>query len=450
MTTDVRDHRITARDGAAAASCSLAVENFVQRKSDVVPHLLNAMEADPECGFATTVFGLLMHGARNVTLRPQIADALTKSTALRPSMTKREQLYVDALALFTEGKLYGGIECFEQILVDHPTDALALALCQGELFWLGDMPRSLHVSNSVDNTWSESVPGYADYLAIRAFDLEEDCQYVAAETVGKKSVALRSTNIWGAHAVAHVLYMQARHQDGIDWLEPLQNEWGNCNQLMFHVWWHQCLFHLERGEHEAVVEYSDQWVRNRDHPLMQLVPDLYIDIQNGASMLWRLEHAGVDVGDRWEEMADLVLTRVDDMSNPFTSAHFAVVLAAVGNYGACDQLLQTMQSLTADITLPLNGRYQNSAVPAARAAIAHRRGSYEQVVDILMPVRHAISDMGGSHAQQDLFYQILVDATLKTGNVQLAQQLMSEIEKIGFAEPVRRAGYQVVASVTMQ
>lgn len=447
MATDVREHRITATDGVAAALCSLAVENFVQRKSDVVPHLLNAIDADPGCGFATTVFGLLMHGARNANLRPQIAEAAVKSNALRSTMSEREQLYVLALSRFADGKLYSGVECFEQILAKHPTDALALALCQGELFWLGDMPRSLRVSNSVDHAWSESIPGYADYLAIRAFDLEEACQYSAAEKAGKQSVAMRSSNIWGAHAVAHVLYMQGRHQDGIDWLQPLQNEWAGCNQLVFHIWWHQCLFHLERGEHDAVLEHYDHWIRNRDHPLMQLVPDLYIDIQNGASMLWRLEHAGVDVGDRWEEMADLVLPRIDDLSNPFTSAHFAVVLAAVGNFSACDQLVRTMQSISQEEELPLSGRYHASALPAAVAAVAHRRGAYDKVVDTLMPERHAIADMGGSHAQQDLFYQMLVDASLKAGHSDLAQQLIQEIEKIGFAEPARRAGYQAVSAV---
>ena len=447
MVTDVRGHRITATDGAAGAACSLAIENFVQRKSEVVPHLLNAMDADPGCGFATTVFGLLMHGARNVSLKPQIAEALGKSIALQSSMSSREQQYVQALSHFAAGRLYLGVACFEDILSEYPTDALALALCQGELFWLGDMPRSLRVSNSVDSAWCESIPGYADYLAIRAFDLEEACQYPAAETAGKKSVAMRSSNIWGAHAVAHVLYMQARYQDGIDWLEPLQNEWGTCNQLTFHVWWHQCLFHLEHGEHDVVLDGYDKWVRNREHPLMQLVPDLYIDIQNGASMLWRLEHSGVDVGDRWEEMADLVLTRVDDMSNPFTSAHFAVVLAAVGNYGACEQLVDTRRSITLNDELPLSQRYHASAVPAAIAAVAHRRGSYDKVVDVLMPVRHAIADMGGSHAQQDLFYQILVDAAAKTGNTELTRQLLQEIEKVGFAEPARRAGYQAAATV---
>jgi len=350
MATDVREHRISATDGVAAALCSLAVENFVQRKSDVVPHLLNAMEADPGCGFANTVFGLLMHGARNANLRPQIIEAADKSKALLSSMTEREQLYAQALSHFADRRLYDGIACFEQILDKHPTDALALALCQGELFWLGDMSRSLRVSDSVDAAWSDSIPGYADYLAIRAFDLEEAGQYGAAEAAGKQAVAMRSSNIWGAHAVAHVLYMQARHQDGIDWLQPLQNEWGSCNQLVFHIWWHQCLFHL-------------------------------------------------------------------------------------------------MQSVAMSDELPLSGRYHGSAVPAAIAAIAHRRGAYDKVVETLMPVRHAIADMGGSHAQQDLFYQILVDAALKVGDTTLSKQLIHEIEQIGFTEPARRAGYQAVAAV---
>ena len=122
MATDVRDHRISATDGAAAASCSLAVENFIQRKSDVVPHLLNAMDADPECGFATTLFGLLMHGARNANLRPQISRlTYTKRRLSLGSMTTREKLYVQALEHFAdERRLYGGIECFEQILASAP------------------------------------------------------------------------------------------------------------------------------------------------------------------------------------------------------------------------------------------------------------------------------------------------------------------------------------------
>jgi hypothetical protein len=33
----------------------------------------------------------------------------------------------------------------------------------------------------------------------------------------------------------------------------------------------------------------------------QALPDLYIDVQNAASMLFRLERQGINVGDRWIE-----------------------------------------------------------------------------------------------------------------------------------------------------
>ena len=41
----------------------------------------------------------------------------------------------------------------------------------------------------------------------------------------------------------------------------------------------------------------DHGFRNHASALVQAMPDLYIDVQNAASMLFRLERHGVDVGD---------------------------------------------------------------------------------------------------------------------------------------------------------
>ncbi len=215
--------------------------------------------------------------------------------------------------------------------------------------------------------------------------------------------------------------------------------------MQFHVWWHKCLFHLERGEHDAVLEGYDNWVRNREHELVQALPDLYIDLQNGASLLWRLELAGVDIGDRWSEMASLVVLRLNDLSNPFTSAHFAVILAAVGDFDSCDQLIEAMKDFasTSSQTLALN--YTKAGLPAAQAAVAHRRKEYTRVVELLQPARNDLWMMGGSHAQQDLFFQMLVDAMARVGNAAEVDNLMCEIEQIGFVEPAQFSAYQVIA-----
>ena len=60
-----------------------------------------------------------------------------------------------------------------------------------------------------------------------------------------------------------------------------------------------------------------------------------------------------------------------------------------------------------------------------------------------MPVRHGLWQIGGSHAQQDVFFQMLFDATLKTKQTNAANTLLREIEHIGFFKPDTRIGYAI-------
>jgi hypothetical protein len=238
-----------------------------------------------------------------------------------------------------------------------------------------------------------------------------------------------------------VLIMQGRHDEGIAWLDGLKDNWADANQMIFHLWWHRCLFHLERGEPEAVLEYYDAWVRNRDLPLTQAMPDLYIDMQNGASMLLRLELRGVPVGARWDELCELTQKRLEDHSSPFTSAHFAAILAAGGRFAEAEQLLASMRGFAAADQGTFGPRYATAAIPAAEAAVAHRKGEHQRVLDLLMPARRMLWQMGGSHAQRDLFTLLLADSALKLGRRDLIAIILADIESAGFTDPASRVGY---------
>jgi len=440
-----RNQSVEAANEQAANACFGAAESYIQRRPDVVPQLKAALQADPECVLANASFGLMLHGARNVAFKPMVVQQLESALKFKSRVSKREQHYVDALALAHDGQLYKMVECLESLLSDDPTDLFALCLLQAELFWLGDLKRSLKTSSSIKDKWTDSIDGYADFLAIQSFDLEEAGIYRDAEALGRKSVELRSDNIWGAHAVAHVLYMENRTEEGVTWLSHQKDEWNGLNQMQFHLSWHQCLFYIEQKQPEKVLEIYDSSVRNREHELMQSMPDLYIDIQNGASMLWRLEHAGVDVGDRWQEMAELVVNRITDVSNPFTSGHFSMVLAAVGDFDSCEAMIKHMQNVADTENHDLSKRYKLAGLPVSVAAVAHRRGDHEKVIEVLMPARNDLWQMGGSHAQQDVFFQILVDSTYKKGDIKTANLLLQEIEKLGFSEPSMRVGYEYLA-----
>ena len=444
---DSRGHSITTESADAASHIAAAFDSYGKRRTDTMPLLASALKTDPNCALAHAAFGLLLQGAKHQDFQPKIADALALAQKNYANVSLREQRYIDALSFAIHGKLDKVVACYEAILDEHPTDLFALSLCQSELFWLGDMPKAETISAKTAKHWHQAIPGYGEFLAVRAFDLEEAGKFTEAEAAGREAVEIDASNIWATHAVTHVLHMQARFDEGIQWIDGLQDQWADLNQIKLHVWWHKGLFHLERGETDAVLEAYDNWVRNRSLELVESMPDLYIDLQNAASLLWRLEHQGIDVKHRWQEMAMLVKTRVQDMGSPFTSAHYAIILAAVGDFKHCEILVEHMQDFIQTNNHTLTHNFSKIALPAAEAAIAHRKGDFQLAVDKLMPVRHSMELMGGSHAQQDLFFQILVDAAYQLERTDLIKSLMHEIEMIGFIEPTQRSAYKAAASL---
>jgi len=64
------------------------------------------------------------------------------------------------------------------------------------------------------------------------------------------------------------------------------------------------------------------------------------------------------------------------------------------------------------------------ALPACRGVLAHARGQHELATRLLGPVAGRIGEIGGSHAQRDLFGQILLDAHLKAGHWAIARQML--------------------------
>lgn len=145
------------------------------------------------------------------------------------------------------------------------------------------------------------MPGYSAVLGMRAFGLEEAGHYEEAERIGRRAVDLDPEDTWAIHSVAHVLEMQGRHQEGIEWIDRNADEWdGKIHSFANHVWWHKALYHLELGQYEEVLSLYD----NRFYSELS---DDGLDIANASSMLMRLRLAGIDVSDRFEHLADVII-----------------------------------------------------------------------------------------------------------------------------------------------
>ena len=189
--------------------------------------------------------------------------------------------------------------------------------------------------------WDASVPGHGFVLGCHAFGLEETGDYVAAERVGREAVDRNPSDIWAAHAVAHVFEMTGRPREGVAWVDSLESNWADCNNFSFHAFWHRCLFLIELGPLDRVLDLYDREVRPES-------TDDLLDISNAVALLWRLEEAGVDVGDRWEELADRAQGHVDDHLLVFGDVHYLMALAAAARANDAARMVESMERHAAE------------------------------------------------------------------------------------------------------
>ena len=105
---------------------------------------------------------------------------------------------------------------------------------------------------------------------------------------------------------------------------------------------------LELGELDAVLDSYDRNIRNLDAPMVKATPDHFIDLQNAPAVLWRLEQMGVDVGHRWEELADKAEARIGEAGHPLLVPHLMMALAATGRQAQADRFLAGLRELAAD------------------------------------------------------------------------------------------------------
>jgi len=410
-------------------------ESSLRSRRDAMQLVNEALEADAEHSLAHSVRGFYYYGERHQRNEKTVRQCVADSTRFLAQKDIVAGHYCKALTAASEGDAASMVFHLEQQLVNDPTDITALKLCQSELFWMGEMTWSASISDSVAKHWSNDHPYYGDFLAIRAFDLEETGDYTAAEKLGRESVALNPADVWGTHAVTHVLYMQGRSEEGARWLDQLHQggHWQGLGQMVLHLWWHRALFHLLRGEHDTALSVYDDYLRNFELDMVAALPDLYLDLQNATSLLLRLEFCNIDIGNRWTGLADICTQRVSDQTNAFSCAHYAAVLAADNRFEQAHELIENMSDASA-VAGSIAGSFSNAAVPAAVASLAHRMRDYKQVIASLMPVRRRLVQMGGSHAQREVFLLMLADALQHEGEFDLLQKLSGELQDTGFAE----------------
>ncbi|MCP5368782.1 MAG: tetratricopeptide repeat protein [Hyphomicrobiales bacterium] len=354
---------------------------------------------------------------------PEIEAALARLDDLGNRLNDRERAHTGALRAWAGGDWRGFQARLDRLLDEHPRDLLALQVGHLSDFYLGDRDNLRGRVARALPAWTGADRGYGYVLGMAAFGLEECGAYGEAEERGRHALALQPGDCWARHAVAHVLEMQARQAEGIAFMESGVADWAQPENLFaHHNWWHTALFHLDQGDTARALELYDARVRPTPEKMQVMALD-------GVSFLWRLHLRGLDVGDRWGELADTYA----DGNGPggeagfyaFNDMHAMMALIAAGrDAAAADRLAAVEAAAAGDGTNA--GMVREVGLPIARAIQAFAAADYATAAALLLPVRYRAHAFGGSHAQRDMLDRTLIEAALRAGDGALARSLTGE------------------------
>lgn len=422
MYYDKRGLAYTASSQEAVDAFDASVDEFLASGRDAARLLKRIGEVDPDMIMGQVLRGYFYRLPALPHLAAQSGEALAAAEALAEGATDRERKHVAALAAWCRGDIRGMNAIWETILVDHPHDILALRIAHTMHFFLGDLAQMRDSMARVMPRWDESVPGYGYVLGCRAFSLEENHDFAQAEPMGKRAVEINENDIWAGHCVAHVLEGMGRRQEGIEWVDTHEEAWQKRGIFAHHMWWHRALHYLELERFDDVMNAFDRefWKEpSQDNT----------DICSASAMLMRLEMLGLDVGDRWNSIADVAAERVDTRLRPFNDLHYIMALTMNGRRAEAESMLASMRDFAAanaDKGVTLATVYRDSAIPVAEAMLAYGAKDYAKVVEIMMPARYRMLPLGGSWAQRDVWERMLIHAALKDGQHGLARVLLAE------------------------
>lgn len=416
----IRDQHENPLIGANAEATTLfdqALESFSLYRGDPSALAMRAIDVAPQFAMARVLLSWL----GLIATEPAAAIGARGMLAELEQMPRDERVdaHLAALRLVAAGQWSAAALMLERYSSAQPNDFLALHI--GHLLdFLRADARSLRdrIARALPH-WSPQLPGYAQLLGMYAFGLEESGDYARAEDNGRRAVSLQPLDAWGHHAVAHVMEMQGRAEDGIGWMIAREACWGATdNFFKVHNWWHRALFHLDLGQcEEALAIY--------DGPVREACSTVAYDMIDASAMLWRMQLLGMDVGDRWHELAQTWDAHADGCTYAFNDWHAVMAWLGAGRERDVERLTDAWRGTTVQRTE--NDRWvARIGLPLVEGFTAFWRRDYATAIDRLHGVRHFAYAFGGSNAQRDIIDWTLTESALRGGHAAFAQALAQE------------------------
>ncbi|HEY1382426.1 MAG TPA: tetratricopeptide repeat protein [Dongiaceae bacterium] len=415
----VKDHRgapLTGADTRALELYETAICQFNCYVGDPVATVDGAIAESPDFAMAIALKAYLLLSGMERAPVGQAVELLARMRSLK--LNDRERRHAAAIACLIDGAFNRASERLDDILIDDPHDIVALQVGHLLDFYRGDSRNLRDRVARVLAEWDPHMPGYHTLLGMHAFGLEETADYARAEESARRAIQLNKRDGWAYHAVAHVMEMTGRYEDGAAFMRDNEAGWSPESFFQVHNWWHLALFRLEADQAAEVLKLYDGPIRGGQSSMV-------LDMVDASALLWRLKLRGVDLGNRWEAIADRWRPMIEDKLYAFNDAHAVMALIGAGRLGEAER---TVSILTETARKQSDNALMSRDVglPLARALLAFEHGKFAATIDLLRPLRNIAQRFGGSHAQRDLIDLTLIEAARRAGEAGLVRALANE------------------------
>ena len=427
-----KDQQGNALSGANANTADLfdqALASFNIYRGDPVRLLGEAVKETPDMIMAHVLKAWLFALATEPGAT-SIAQSIVAG-AKELKCDEREASHIVALELLLQGNWTAAALQLDQHNIRHPLDLTALQIGHLIDFYRASA-RGLRdrIARALPK-WSSDIPGYSVVLGMYSFGLEESGDYTRAEECGRQALDLQPLDSWAHHAVAHVMEMQGRAEDGIGWMKAREPHWtGDDNFFQVHNWWHNALYHLD-------LERVDEVIALYDGPIWGSGRALALDNLDASALLWRIHLAGHDVGNRWNDVATAWDAHADGQLYPFNDWHAAMAYLGAGRESEVDRILAAYRNQASPETETADWA-RKFGLPLIEGFGAFWHGDYQTATEKLHGARMITNHFGGSHAQRDVIDWTLTEAAIRGGLKDVAEALANERLQLKPHSPVNR------------
>ena len=379
--------------------------------AQTVDEFRRAVDADPDFVLARAALAVALYLDEQIPAgRAEMERAVADGAAQTTTLSGRERRHLEALRLFVGGRGNDAIPVMKEILAEHPRDVLLMQRLYFLYFWQGRSADMLETTTAVLPALDDD--GYA--LGYHAFALEESRRFEEALPLAERALARNPRDAWAVHAIAHVHYERGDNRRGIESLPPQIHPCDHLGYFRNHLLWHLALLHLAEGDYERGGRLFES--------VFGRIPiTIASDLQDSVALAWRLDLFGHPKSARWTQLAEAARRWIDMPLLLFHDLHVGMALSAASDWAAAEEHLERLRARgkkSRNPTLP------EVVVPLLEGLHAFARGDYAGSVARMEPVDARVVEVGGSHAQREVFHDTLLAAALRGGMPERATSLL--------------------------